>query len=69
MARQTLIERVARAVYAKNNWWKPTLPSDDGKGRYRGEFRAVEWEELDAGEKILLLETARDHIEALRSCG
>lgn len=67
-----MVERVARAVYASNCWWRIVQREDDGKGRYRdgvgGErFRAVTWEELGAGEKILLLESARDHIVAMRN--
>lgn len=65
-----MIERVARAIYARNDWWRVVGAGDDGKGRYAdragARMRAVEWAELDADEREQRLRDARAAIEAMR---
>lgn len=65
-----MVERVARAVYAENDWWQVLKPEDDGKGRYRDgldfKLRAVEWEELESDERKDRLSAAIAAITAMR---
>lgn len=68
----SMVEKVARAVYAENGWLRIVADDDDGKGRYReasktcDRMRYVEWEELDADDKDSRLREARAAIAALR---
>lgn len=68
-----LAEVAARGTYAKNGWWRPVTPGDDGKGRYRDggtmTFRAVEWDDLDDEERGGLILDAHNALAAIEKAG
>lgn len=64
-----LVEIVARGVYADAGWWRPIKANDDGRGRYRNGFRAVEWDDLDEEERAGLLRDAQSALTAIEKAG
>jgi hypothetical protein len=68
-----VVERLAKAVYARNGWWRIVSENDDGNGRYRntGEhrMRAVEWSDLDADERGQMLLDATAAMQELSAMG
>lgn len=68
-----VVERLARAVYARNGWWRLIKDDDDGRGRYHDSgdtrLRAVEWEELSAEERVQHLLDIRAALDELSAMG